>query len=83
MLRYIRMKEKGVFFQVIKQIYVVETKVAILSLFTTKVLICAGEILGEKLTHKSKNNQTDASCIKCVAGLCYIFYYFNTTFFFF
>ena len=32
-----------------------------------------------KLNPKSKNNQTDTSCTKCVVGLCYIFYYFNTT----
>jgi hypothetical protein len=27
-----------------------------------------------KLNPKSKNNQTDASCTKCVVGLCYIFF---------
>ena len=33
-----------------------------------------------KLNPKSKNNQADASCTKCIVGLCYIFYYyFNTT----
>jgi hypothetical protein len=26
-----------------------------------------------KLNFKSKYNQTDASCTKCVVGLCYIF----------
>ena len=34
-----------------------------------------------KLNPKSKNNQTDTSCTKCIVGLCYLFsfYYFNTT----
>jgi hypothetical protein len=32
-----------------------------------------------KLNPKSKNKQTDSSCTKCVFGLCYMFYYFNTT----
>ena len=27
---------------------------------------------------ESLNKQTDASCTKCVVGLCYIFHYFNT-----
>jgi hypothetical protein len=67
MLKYIRMREKG-FIQAIKKIILLRQKdhVKFLNLYWRNSRW--------KLNPKSKNNQTDASCIKCVVGLCYIFF---------
>jgi len=72
MLNYIKMREKG-FIQAVKKIYLVETKVSqqFRNLYSRNSRW--------KLNPKSKNNQTDATCTKYVVGLCYIFYYYNTT----
>jgi hypothetical protein len=67
------MREKS-FIQAIKKIYLVETKVSwqFFLFVSTKFQV--------KINPKSKNNETDASCTKCVVGLCYIYYYCKTTF---
>jgi hypothetical protein len=73
MLKYIRMREKG-FIQAIKKINLLRQK------YHGKFLNLYWRNSRWKVNSKSKYNQTEPSCTKCVVGLCYFFfYYFNTT----